>query len=138
MTFETAWSPCYDVIQLLKREYPSLRFYYRAMEPGCQLFHKNDEEGKYFPENIWVDYDGDDIFAIDEQEMLQRLKAEYGLPERFTSLNEAKEYYNEAEDEDGYLSYAEFEITTDEIDERTAALIDAIRSGAITIGGEVR
>ena len=136
VNFETAWSPSYDVIQLLKREYPSLRFYYRAMEPGCQLFQKNDEEGKYFPENIWVDYNGDDIFAIDEQEALQRLKAEYGLPERFTSLNEAEEYYDEAEDEDDYLSYAEFEITTDEDDERTAALINAIRSGEITISVE--
>lgn len=136
VVFETAWSPCYDVIELLKEKFPSLRFYYRAIEPGNQVFNKNDVKGKYFPENIYAIYNGDEILALDEQEMLQKLKKEYGLPERFTSLSEAEEYYDEAEDEDDYLSYAEFAITSDESDQFTAELIRGIRNGDIKINVE--
>lgn len=50
MTFETAWTPCYEVTDLLKTTYPSLRIYYKAVEPGCEVYLKNDTEGKYFPE----------------------------------------------------------------------------------------
>lgn len=50
MTFETAWTPCYEVTDLLKTTYPSLRIYYKAVEPGCEVYLKNDAEGKYFPE----------------------------------------------------------------------------------------
>ena len=50
MVFETAWTPCYEVTQLMKTVYPSLRIYYKAEEPGCEVYLKNDAEGKYFPE----------------------------------------------------------------------------------------
>jgi len=50
MTFETAWTPCYEVTDLLKAVYPSIRIYYKAVEPGCEVYMKNDAEGKYFPE----------------------------------------------------------------------------------------
>ena len=50
MTFETAWTPCYEVTDLLKAVYPSIRIYYKAVEPGCEVYLKNDAEGKYFPE----------------------------------------------------------------------------------------
>ena len=49
-TFETAWTPCYEVTDLLKVAYPSLRIFYKAVEPGCEVYLKNDAEGKYFPE----------------------------------------------------------------------------------------
>ena len=48
--FETAWTPCYEVTTLLKEAYPSLRIFYKAEEPGCDIYLKNDVEGKYFPE----------------------------------------------------------------------------------------
>ena len=48
--FETAWTPCYEVTDLLKGAYPSLRIFYKAVEPGCEVYLKNDAEGKYFPE----------------------------------------------------------------------------------------
>ncbi len=50
VTFETAWTPCYEVTNLLKEAYPSLRIFYKAVEPGCEVYLKNDAEGKYFPE----------------------------------------------------------------------------------------
>ena len=50
VTFETAWTPCYEVTTLLKEAYPSLRIFYKTEEPDCDVYLKNDAEGKYFPE----------------------------------------------------------------------------------------
>ena len=50
MTFETAWTPCYEVTNLLKTACPSIRIFYKAEEPGNEVYLKNDAEGKYFPE----------------------------------------------------------------------------------------
>ncbi len=50
MIFETAWTPCYEVTNLLKSVYPSLRIFYKAEEPGNGIYLKNDAKGKYFPE----------------------------------------------------------------------------------------
>ena len=50
MIFETAWTPCYEITNLLKSVYPSLRIFYKAEEPGNGIYLKNDAEGKYFPE----------------------------------------------------------------------------------------
>ena len=50
MIFETAWTPCYEVTNLLKAVYPSLRIFYKSEEPGNEVYLKNDADGKYFPE----------------------------------------------------------------------------------------
>lgn len=69
MTFETAWTPCYEVTDLLKTTYPSLRIYYKAVEPGCEVYLKNDAEGKYYPE---PEEDGNPFqLMTEEQEKLQ-------------------------------------------------------------------
>ena len=69
MTFETAWTPCYEVTNLLKATYPSLHIFYKAEEPGCGVYLKNDADGKYFPE---TDSDGKPfVLMTEEQEQLQ-------------------------------------------------------------------
>ena len=69
MTFETAWTPCYEVTDLLKAVYPSIRIYYKAVEPGCEVYLKNDAEGKYFPE---TESDGHAFeLMTEEREQLQ-------------------------------------------------------------------
>ena len=50
MAFETAWTPCYEVTDLMKAIYPSLRIFYKAEETDAGIYLKNDAEGKYFPE----------------------------------------------------------------------------------------
>lgn len=50
MEFETAWTPCYEVTALMKAVYPSIRIFYKAEEPNCEVYLKNDADGKYFPE----------------------------------------------------------------------------------------
>lgn len=69
VTFETAWTPCYEVTNMLKTTYPSLRIYYKAVEPGCEVYLKNDAEGKYFP---GAEEDGCPFqLMTEEQEQLQ-------------------------------------------------------------------
>ncbi len=69
MTFETAWTPCYEVTDLLKEKFPSIRIYYKAVEPGCEVYLKNDAEGKYYPE---PEEDGNPFqLMTEEQEKLQ-------------------------------------------------------------------
>ena len=69
MTFETAWTPCYEVAALMKSTYPSLRIYYKAEEPGNGIYVKNDVEGKYFPE---TEQDGNAYrLMTEEREQLQ-------------------------------------------------------------------
>ena len=69
VTFETAWTPCYEVTALMKSTYPSLRIYYKAEEPNCESYEKNDVEGKYFPE---TEQDGHPYrLMTEEREQLQ-------------------------------------------------------------------
>ena len=66
---QTAWTPCYEVTDLLKTTYPSLRIFYKAEEPGSGVYLKNDAEGKYFPE---TESDGKPfVLMTEEQEQLQ-------------------------------------------------------------------
>ena len=72
MTFETAWTPCYEVTQLMKTIFPSLRIYYKAEEPGCEVYLKNDAEGKYFPETD-ADEQPFDLMPADTEQVQVRL-----------------------------------------------------------------
>lgn len=75
MTFETAWTPCYEVTQLMKTVYPSLQFFYKTEEPGCELYLKNDAEGKYFPEAEANGHPFDLMTEESEQEQIRLIRA---------------------------------------------------------------
>ena len=49
-TIESAWTTRYELHTILKEAYPMLRIYYKAEEPGCEIYVKNDADGKYFPQ----------------------------------------------------------------------------------------
>ena len=75
MTFETAWTPCYEVTLLMKAVYPSLRIYYKAEEPGCEVYLKNDADGKYFPETESDGHPFDLMTGEDENEQIRLIRA---------------------------------------------------------------
>lgn len=108
-TTDTKWEPCYDVIRLLKQKFLSFRIYYRAVEPCCCIFKKNDAKGKYFPENVYGEMGGNKLYALNEQEMLQKLRVEFGLPSHICTLDEAEDFYDFSEDYD-YFAYGLFEL----------------------------
>ena len=75
MIFETAWTPCYEVTNLLKSVYPSLRIFYKAEEPGNGIYLKNDAEGKYFPETEADGHPFDLMTEESEQEQVRLIHA---------------------------------------------------------------
>ena len=75
MVFETAWTPCYEVTNLLKSVYPSFRIFYKAEEPGCEVYLKNDAEGKYFPETETDGHPFKLMTEKDEKEQVRLIRA---------------------------------------------------------------
>lgn len=51
---ETAWNPCNEVMDFLRRKFPSLVFYYYTEEPGFGIYATNDVTGDYFPDRYVV------------------------------------------------------------------------------------
>lgn len=88
MTFETAWTPCYEVTQLMKAVYPSLRIYYKAEEPGCEVYLKNDGDGKYFPE---TEVDGHPYELMTEEREQAQTRLIRGIKDGSIKVNVTKE-----------------------------------------------
>ena len=87
MTFETAWTPCYEVTTLLKEAYPSLRIFYKAEEPGCGVYLKNDGDGKYFPE---TEVDGHPYELMTEEREQAQTRLIRAIQERKIKLEPKK------------------------------------------------
>ena len=88
VTFETAWTPCYEVTALMKSTYPSLRIYYKAEEPGCEIYVKNDAEGKYFPE---TESDGQPFELMTEEREQLQTRLIRGIKDGSIKVNVTKE-----------------------------------------------
>ena len=87
MTFETAWTPCYEVTQLMKSVYPSLRIFYIAEEPGNGVYLKNDVEGKYFPE---VEVDGHPFELMTDEREQQHIRLIRGIKDGSIKIEVSK------------------------------------------------
>ena len=74
-TIESAWTPRYELHTMLKEAYPTLRIYYKAEEPGCEIYLKNDAEGKYFPESETDGHPYELMTEEGEQQQIAILKA---------------------------------------------------------------
>ena len=74
-TIESAWTPRYELHTILKETYPTLRIYYKAEEPGCEIYVKNDAEGKYFPESETDGHTYELMTDEKEQRIIALLKA---------------------------------------------------------------
>ncbi len=53
-TTETAWSPCNEIFNFVREKFPSLRYYFQAVELGMAIYETNDSEGLYFPDRYYV------------------------------------------------------------------------------------
>lgn len=52
----TAWAPLNEVWDMLCKRYPSVRYYYYAEEPGCNIYETNDATGLYYPNRFKAEY----------------------------------------------------------------------------------
>ena len=89
MTFETAWTPCYEVTDLLKNAYPSLRIFYKAEEPGNGVYLKNDSEGKYFPE---TEADGHAFELMTEERKQMQVRLIRGIKDGSIEVKVSKDH----------------------------------------------
>ena len=88
MIFETAWTPCYEVTNLLKSVYPSLRIFYKAEEPGNEVYLKNDADGKYFPE---TEADGHPFKLMTEESEQEQIRLIRGIKDGSIEVKVSKE-----------------------------------------------
>jgi len=129
----SAWSPLTEMWDLiLKKEYPSVKYVYLAIEPGAGIFINTDTSGKYLPEKHLLDLilpndeDGEDIdvyeFYDSPEELLEDLEKYTG--KKFKDIDKARRFFEEKLDEieDVYGEYhaiiAEFK--TDETNKEEA------------------
>ena len=90
ITFETAWTPCYEVTDLMKAIYPSLRIFYKAEEPDAGIYLKNDAEGKYFPE---TESDGHAFELMTEEREQMQIRLIRGIKDGSIEIKVSK--YND-------------------------------------------
>lgn len=48
LTTWSAWSPCYELFELIVKKFPTLQYYFISNEPGMQVYITNVSEKKYF------------------------------------------------------------------------------------------
>jgi hypothetical protein len=110
---ETAWSPCEEVMRFIQSRYPSTCFYYKAEEPGLQIFESNDTEGRFFPERYLVDMlapDGSDLWEY-YTDMDDALEAISRLADRkVDSRDEVERLNDEWTEEDAFCYLHEFDV----------------------------
>ena len=87
MTFETAWTPCFEVTNLLKTVYPSLRIFYKSEEPDCEVYLKNDADGKFFPE---TEADGHPFKLMTEESEQEHIRLIRAIQEGKINLEPVK------------------------------------------------
>jgi len=48
LTTWSAWSPCYELFELIVKKFPTLQYYFISSEPGLAVYITNDADKKYF------------------------------------------------------------------------------------------
>lgn len=104
-----AWGAT-DFRHLLEGHYKDMKVYYIVEEEGCEVYATNDVEGKYFPYRFFVHscIDGEDEFEDfkTENDAMQYVASRLNLSS--ISLEEIKEWNEEHELDDDYISLHEY------------------------------
>lgn len=100
-----------DFSRYLEDAFPKITIYWRAEEPGCEIYETNDDKGDYFPERYVVDYSigvkSDTEYFSTEEEVIKYLrKISKG---KIRSINGANKF-TEANNGDDYIYVNEFTI----------------------------
>ncbi len=110
---ENAWEPCHDIRYLIEDKYPSLKFYYIGENTGDEMFQKSDPEGKYFPENYFLNLFSPDG-EIDEFKRFVTKEDAYKFISEMTGNSitnddEFEAFQSEWSDQDGACYLFEYE-----------------------------
>lgn len=99
---EEAWCKT-DFSKYLEKAFPEISIYWRAEEPGCEIYETNDGEGKHFPERYVVDwclndYTDTEYFTTEKEVIKYLRKISKGKirsiksANKFTKTNNGDEY----------------------------------------------
>ena len=108
----TAWGPCDAVMELICDKFPSLSYFYQAIEWGNEVFETNDYEGEFFPEIFALNYDSEtygsgDGFFESEKDLFEYLTKQFERP--INSFEDIETLNQDLEKEDGYCTVFDFE-----------------------------
>ena len=114
---ETAWSPCNEVFDLVCEKFPSLSYYFKAEEPGLEIYETNDEDGTYFPDRYYLDactpeeeYISE--YFLNQEEAFKWIEKKTGKPIRSAEDVEALDAEWSEKCEDAFCYLHEFEIVS--------------------------
>lgn len=98
----TAWTPAYQIIELLRLKYPGVEYFYFGEEPGNGFYETNDKERRFYPIRYVAYYDnGEDEYEAHyatAEEMLDWINRLSG--KEFKSVDEANSYYQKLNETD--------------------------------------
>lgn len=114
----TAWNEQGGVRLALEKRFPSVKVYYIELEPGCKLFHTNDDTGKYFAERYYIDtYEGEEYFQT-IKEAASYVERHFCKPVEptFEGIKEALSLFQEERENEGeefFYGFHEIEYCAD-------------------------
>lgn len=104
MVTMTAWGPMPEVWDLVFKQYPSMKQYWRSEEGGMCEYLTNDVDGDYFPEKYIIDDCVNGVeYADDEQDLFEIIaeRIEVNRINDFEELNIYIDLFNEYNPDDG-------------------------------------
>jgi len=74
---DTAWCEQEDVRKTIEKRFPNIRVYYQDVEWGCEYFHSNDVDHKYFKDYAFIMDENDNTHSVKSESDLQNEIADY-------------------------------------------------------------
>lgn len=108
---EEAWGAT-DFRHVLAKLMPELTIYYIVEEPGCEVYATNDADGKYFPDQFYLDacingnYESD-YFATEEKALAYAAKL---IGKEKVSKAKLESWNEDHEEDEEFVYIHEFEI----------------------------
>ena len=112
---ETAWRAPFEVLELIKECYPTMKYYFTAEGDDWEWYYTNDAEGKYFTSRYVVDIEPDIEYFDSIEESCQHVSKYIGktIAPSWDALYDAAEAWNEANpDTDWPINLKEIKVVT--------------------------
>lgn len=115
---ETAWCEQEGVRQAIEQKFPSIKVYYCAEEPGCEVYCTNDKDGQFFSDRYYLDaYEDPQYFeTIEEAARFVTDLVGKKVAAKVSAIEAALDEYAEIKqenDEDVFYSFHEFQVVDD-------------------------
>ncbi|MBX3238960.1 MAG: hypothetical protein KIT80_09280 [Chitinophagaceae bacterium] len=108
----TAWVEMRETWDFVCRQYSSLRYYFRAEEPGGEYFVTNDADRKYFRDRFFMDQPEEGTLYFEtEKALFAEVSGRTGTDiSNWEELRAAIKKYNEADEDDNPITAGAFAV----------------------------